>query len=135
MNGRAQTTEGCVLRFFYYCSVLTERLCRLRGILNQNCMGLGLWALLKLLFQLFTLMEIQITVAFIHRVLGSALLCDNIIVDNIVVWLLQNLPGLGDGLHESPLRNPKQLTVDGIVRIHTQESCVVFYFLILGTTV
>ena len=52
-------------------------------------------------------MQVQISVALVHWMLGRTLLSDDVIVDYVVVWLLQNLPGLGNGLHQAPLRNPK----------------------------
>jgi hypothetical protein len=75
-------------------------------------MRLGFWALLKFLLQLAPFMKVQIAVAFVHRVLSSALLCDDVVVDDVVVWLLKNLPGLRDRLHQAPLRNPEQLPVN-----------------------
>jgi hypothetical protein len=80
-------------------------------------------------------MKIQVAVAFVHRVLRRALLGHNVIVNDIVVRLLKNLPGLWNGLHQSPLRNPKQLTVDWVVGVHPKKAGIFFNFLVLRTAI
>ena len=59
----------------------------------------------------------------------------DVVVDDIVVWLLKNLPGLRNGLHQAPLRNPKQLAVDWVIGVHAEKPGVVFNLLVLGTAV
>lgn len=98
-------------------------------------MLLRLRTLFKFLFEFLPLMEVKISVAFIHRVLRCALLCHSVVIYDIVVWLLQNLPRLWNGLHQSLLCNPKKLAVDLIVGVHAKEPCVVLDLLVLWTTV
>lgn len=71
--------------------VLTEQFGRLL-LVSAQC-----WLLL-ISKEFFAFVLVQDTVVIVHGVLGGAFFSDGVVVDDIVVGLLQNLPRMGHWL-------------------------------------
>lgn len=85
--------------------------------------------------ELLSFVQVEVSVVLVHRVLGGAFLGDRVVVDDVVVGLLENLPRLGHGFEQALLRDPEQLPVVGVGWVHSEEARVVFDLLLLGRAV